>query len=140
MGGGVSRLDGETWTTCTAADGLASNFVHAVVVAPDGTVWIGTNQGISRFTGLAATAPMGDGKAWSTYGVVDGETWTTYTTADGLVDNRVCAVAAAPDGALWFGTRQGVSRFTGPVGSAGDRGTWNSFPSLRSSRVRTSVR
>ena len=37
---------------------------------------------------------------------------------DGLADNPVWAVAVAPDGALWFGTEAGASRF--------DRKSWSS--------------
>jgi len=93
LGTGVSRFDGEAWTTYTAADGLASDRVWSIVAAPDGTLWFGTPEGISRF---------------------DGETWTTYTERDGLVDNYVQAVAVAPGGALWVGTwGGGVSRFDG---------------------------
>ena len=40
-------------------------------------------------------------------------TWRTYNTHDGLVDNNVFAVDRAPDGAMWFGTRTGASRYDG---------------------------
>lgn len=47
--------------------------------------------------------------------------WTSYTTYDGaLGDNDVPAVAIAPDGAVWAGTRRsGASRFDGE--------TWTAF-------------
>jgi len=70
------------WTTFTTADGLASDGVSAVTVAPDGAVQFGSADsggGASRF---------------------DGTTWTAYTTADGLVGDGVSAVAVAPDGAV----------------------------------------
>jgi ligand-binding sensor domain-containing protein len=44
----------------------------------------------------------------------DGQVWTRYTRADGLVDNRVQAIAVAPDGAVWIGTEHGVSRYIPP--------------------------
>lgn len=44
-----------------------------------------------------------------------------YTRVDGLADNRVYALAVAPDGALWCGTQQGVSVFDGS--------TWRSYSS-----------
>ena len=31
------------------ADGLASNVVHAIAVAPDGALWFGTEGGVSRY-------------------------------------------------------------------------------------------
>ena len=37
--------------------------------------------------------------------------WTTFTTADGLADNNVRAIYESRDGALWFGTGGGVSRY-----------------------------
>jgi hypothetical protein len=38
------------------------------------------------------------------------DSWITFTTADGLANNRVNAIHESRDGALWFGTRGGVSR------------------------------
>ncbi len=48
---GVSRFDGQSWTTLTTADGLASNSVVDIVVAPDGSLWFGTSGGASHFDG-----------------------------------------------------------------------------------------
>jgi streptogramin lyase len=61
-----------------------------------------------------------DGNLWTASaggGVVrwdptDG-TYTRYTVDDDLADNSVYSIAVAPDGALWFGTGKGVSRFDG---------------------------
>lgn len=39
--------------------------------------------------------------------------WKTYRYVDGLADNTVTAILEAKDGALWFGTSSGVSRFDG---------------------------
>ena len=39
--------------------------------------------------------------------------WQNYTTLDGLGNNDVSAVFQAADGAMWFGTADGVSRFDG---------------------------
>jgi ligand-binding sensor domain-containing protein len=68
---GISRFDGESpstnlqrdaWTTYTEDDGLPSNEVTAIAVAPDGALWVGTAAGtISRFAG----------DAWTTYNVSD---------------------------------------------------------------------
>ena len=69
------------------------NYVFAIHVARDGSVWAGTwGGGAARYR---------DGR------------WSNVTTRDGLAGNLVFAIAEAPDGALWFGTDQGVSRFDG---------------------------
>jgi signal transduction histidine kinase/CheY-like chemotaxis protein/ligand-binding sensor domain-containing protein len=39
--------------------------------------------------------------------------WKTWTHEDGLVADEVFCVSQAADGALWFGTHRGVSRFDG---------------------------
>jgi len=44
----------------------------------------------------------------------DGGAWTTYTVRDGLANNDVLSIVVAPDGALWFGTGGGVSRYLPP--------------------------
>lgn len=38
---------------------------------------------------------------------------TAYTTADGLAADSVEAIVVAPDGAVWFGTAEGATRFDG---------------------------
>lgn len=39
--------------------------------------------------------------------------WKTYSHQDGLAANQVYSLFQAADGAIWFGTDQGVSRFDG---------------------------
>ena len=51
-------------------------------------------------------------------GVLEAQEWYTYTTIDGLANNDVLSVYQSRDGAMWFGTRGGVSRFDG---------TWQTF-------------
>lgn len=78
--------------TLTTDDGLIDNKVRAISIAPDGTVWAGTDSGLVRF---------------------DGETWAIYDTHTGLGDNRVTALDFAPDGTLWIGTRKNLVSYTG---------------------------
>jgi ligand-binding sensor domain-containing protein len=47
-----------------------------------------------------------------------GDLWNTFTTNDGLGSGNVAAVFKAQDGALWFGTDAGASRYNG---------NWQSF-------------
>jgi ligand-binding sensor domain-containing protein len=47
--GGLVRFSSGRWSRLTTADGLADNWVLAVVVAPDGAVWVATYGGLSRF-------------------------------------------------------------------------------------------
>lgn len=125
--GGVSMFDGRRWRSWTHKDGLGApndaqlpastntglgtrrrhdlitlqdgsatynpNYVFAIHVTPDDQVWAGTwGGGAARF---------------------DGKTWTNVSRRDGLAGNIVYAIAQHGDGALWFGTDQGVSRFDG---------------------------
>ena len=43
------RYDDGAWQTFTPDDGLVSQPVRAIHVAPDGVVWIGTEGGVSRY-------------------------------------------------------------------------------------------
>ncbi len=85
------RPDG-TWRVYTPSDGLIAGDVRALAHTADGSVWIGTNKGVSRRTRLG--------------------NWESLTTEDGLIDNNVQAIALAPDGSVWFGTPSGASRLT----------------------------
>ncbi len=39
--------------------------------------------------------------------------WRVFTSADGLASDTVTAIYQTPDGALWFGTMQGLNRYDG---------------------------
>ena len=92
--GGVSRYDGETFTTFTSDDGLPGNTVSSILEDRNGNLWFAIeDEGVSRY---------------------DGETFTTFTSDDGLPGNTVSAILEDRDGNLWFGTDfRGVSRYDG---------------------------
>ncbi len=76
------------WQTITGQDGLPILELKSATVASNGTVWLGSDQGLirwhsGRFTYLA-------GKRW-------------------LPNDRVSALATAPDGSVWVGTENGVA-------------------------------
>ena len=83
------------WRRYTTANGLASNRVYDLHFAPDGTLWLATLSGVSRFDGLK---------------------FTNLSSRDGLLDNRVFCLHAEPGGALWFGTEKGASRYDPATG------------------------
>jgi sugar lactone lactonase YvrE len=132
-GGGVSRYDGNSFSTFTTKDGLAHNDVFTVYCATDGVIWFGTGGGVSCYDGknfrnfTVEDGLVGnivrdiyrdsDGTMWfATKGGVsryDGKSFLNFTTKDGLAHNNVFAVYCATDGVLWFGTEGGVSRYDG---------------------------
>ena len=90
------------WRRYTTANGLPANTIFDLQFAPDGTLWLATQAGASRFDGLK---------------------FTGLSERDGLIDNRVYCIRNGPAGALWFGTEKGVSRYD-PV-----TGGFQNFPS-----------
>jgi sugar lactone lactonase YvrE len=93
-GGGLSRYAQGHVTHFTVDDGLPSNNVQALRVAPDGAVWTGALCGIARY---------------------DGRTWHAINQADDCesVGGPVIDFAFTPDGNVWAGTALGVARFDG---------------------------
>ncbi len=75
---------------------MPSDKVYSICITPDGTQWFGTDLGIARHIGSNTL-----------------ENWTIFTTDNGLVDNFVQAIAADSSGALWFGTKGGISVLKG---------------------------
>ena len=131
--GGLSRFDGQRFTTFGAEEGLAGPIVNALVEDRIGCLWIGTKDGLSVYDGdrfinyttdhglvhNAVTALYEDaqGALWigTEAGVsrFDGDAFNTLTTTDGLANNMVRAIAEDRDGDLWFATYGGISRFDG---------------------------
>ncbi len=75
---------------------LPSDNIRSIFIAPDGTEWFGTDEGIAKHTGNNTL-----------------DNWTVYTTDDGLVDNFVQAISGDTKGNIWFGTKAGISVFNG---------------------------
>jgi ligand-binding sensor domain-containing protein len=70
-------------------EGMAGNIVYSIAQSPDGVLWFGTDQGLTRY---------------------DGTSWKQYRKQDGLLDNNVYSIAIAPNGDVWVGTKNGVAR------------------------------
>ena len=93
-GKGVYRYADEEWTQFTYADPgvkLPSPDVLAITLAPDGSLWLGTDEGAARF---------------------DGKTWIAF--AEGpqtLVSGRVQDIFVDGSGVVYFATDGGVSRW-----------------------------
>jgi ligand-binding sensor domain-containing protein len=75
---------------------LPSDYILSIYIAPDGTKWFGTEEGVASHSGNNTL-----------------DKWTAYTTDDGLVDNFVQAISSDKKGNIWFGTLAGISVFTG---------------------------
>ena len=91
------EVDGITgasrWTSEYGITPLSGNIL-SVYIDNEGNQWFGTDAGAEKHIGLSAK-----------------ENWFLYTTAEGLVNNYVNIITEDDDGAIWFGTNGGVSKF-----------------------------
>ncbi len=83
---GAEQLPLKTYTT---ADGLRSDRAPRVLFDAQGFLWLGTEDGLSRF---------------------DGYGFRNFGTADGLPPSPIQAMRASRTGVLWIGTNAGVVR------------------------------
>lgn len=65
----------------TKDQGLAGNIAYSITQDHQGFIWIGTENGVSRY---------------------DGHSFTNFTTDDGLTDNEVLQVICDSKGRVWF--------------------------------------
>ncbi len=106
--GGIGRFDGTTFTTITTGDrtGLPSDRVQGITEDALGRVWIATDAGIARLDrGRIQPVALG--------------------TASADLDIR--AIAAHPDGSIWFGSAIGG---LGRIDSTGARAIVNARGTL----------
>jgi len=129
---GLVLLDGSSVRTYTTSDGLPGNVVYATYEAPGGTVWIGTNHGLARWTaGRLSAFPVpvkkrnwyyalaGDGRGGVWVGSFRGllhifpdDSVKLYTTKEGLPHDTVNALLDVPkENSLWIGTKNGLCRY-----------------------------
>jgi len=107
---GLNRIrpDG-TWDTYTKTHGLAANNVEAIAIDHNGNRWFGGGDwdpAKGYVGGVTELTPGGN--------------WITYTKADGLADEGVHAIVIDSVGNRWFGTDQGLNRFS-------TSGTWTTW-------------
>ena len=98
---GVFRYDGTEWRRFDYGDGLADNGVRSIFQDRDGSIWVGTAEGVSRFdgrawlpralpSGLPRTAfydpifQSGDGAFWLNF-VSDADAWLKRSESEGVV-------------------------------------------------------
>ena len=121
--GKVDRFDGRQFTTYTTQDGLPAARILSMEIDPDGTLWVGTEDGVARWDGkrfVAFRAPGGelDGPVTFIHRAADGTHWfgkgngnlvhyddqrfTSYGRPDGLEGGHFNSASSAPDGTEWF--------------------------------------
>ena len=135
-GSGVSRFDGTTWTTWTTDDGFTRDHVYTIEPASDGTVWVGTDDGVARYAHGTWTAFPGaevgipevtsivatDEGVWAAgytggdrfAARFDGVVWHPVTAEDGLdaIAPGDARFVATPDG-TWAVTNAALLRLEG---------------------------
>jgi signal transduction histidine kinase/ligand-binding sensor domain-containing protein len=89
-GNGVFRSNRGKQAQFTKRTGLVNDFVRAFLEGRDGSIWIGTDEGISR---------------WHD-GVL-----TNYLEPQGLAYFSIRTLAESRDGDIWIGTERGVSHW-----------------------------
>jgi ligand-binding sensor domain-containing protein len=87
--GYISRYDGQRWDSKYPKLG---EVITSLAFGKDGTIWVGTNRGISHY---------------------DGNQWVSFTTQQGLLDNYIQSIAITSNGIVWVGLIGGISYFDG---------------------------
>jgi len=83
---GLMRFRAGRFEQLDKSKGLPSNAIHVVAEDREGSVWIGTDNGVARLKDLK---------------------FVTYTTRHGLTDDAIRVVTEARGGGLWIGTYGG---------------------------------
>ena len=126
-GRGVFRQDGTRLVHYLTKDGLVNNFVRAFLQGRDGSVWIATDEGLSRWhAGAFTNFQMRDGLCYfSTRTLWEDDNQDIWIRTDRGVSHlhagnfvedavtetlknvKIWAIREDSDGGLWFGTRTG---------------------------------
>ena len=85
---GLFRYDGRETRNLSTKDGLLSDVILTLAADRDGSLWIGTPDGLNHLRGQKIES---------------------YTSADGLPDDFIRSLFADDDGTLWVGTRRGLA-------------------------------
>ena len=135
-GGGLIRYRDGVFRSFSAKDGLLNDFVRAVYQDSKGQIWIGTDNGLFRFSGErieridnSDTVPSiavhaidedSQGRLWvggSKLLCLSGNTAQEYRLLGEGSQNRVKSITQTRDGTLWVGTIGGLYRMIPGSGS-----------------------
>jgi len=139
FGNGLARFDGSSWGTSTTKDGLPGNYIVAQTVTSLGELWFttqkdnsledshfvhfdGTNWIIEKGIAFQRLVTLPDDSIVSVYneppvngiyfnsrlGIFDGRSWNDLGIYPG---EWADAITVAPDGVIWFATRDTVYRY-----------------------------
>jgi ligand-binding sensor domain-containing protein/signal transduction histidine kinase len=93
--GSESFPEREAIRSYNVQSGVASNVILSLAAAPNGDLWVGTPDGLTRIR----------------HGRIE-----TFTSADGLPDDFIRSLLVDSDGSLWVGTRHGLAHWTEHAG------------------------
>jgi PAS domain S-box-containing protein len=135
FGQGVLRMQGDNITRYSRSDGLANDSIFSILPGDDGTIWFGTDGGVSAFrnntfttfntkNGLnsnrVATLHLDSKKRlWvGTFGggisvIENDKVVSSITTAEGLSNNVIAFIKEDRDGRFWIGTKRGLTILDG---------------------------
>jgi PAS domain S-box-containing protein len=116
---GAFRWDGKTWERFRVSDDPQGARFHKIRRDRYGRLW---------FLGISRRYDYRGAKEVGAYLLSEGK-FTRWGEDEGLANGRVYSFAQTPDGALWFGTLRGLSRWTPDPGheratSAAAGGRW----------------
>jgi ligand-binding sensor domain-containing protein/signal transduction histidine kinase len=128
-GGGLIRYKDGVFRSFSAKDGLLNDFVRTVYQDSKGLIWIGTDDGLFRFSGerieridngtsvplvaVHAIREDSQGRLWvggSKLLCLSGSTTQEYRLRGEGSQNRVKSMVQTRDGTLWVGTIGGLYR------------------------------
>ncbi|MBN2779315.1 MAG: T9SS type A sorting domain-containing protein [Bacteroidales bacterium] len=143
---GLIVYDGVSFSSYGTSEGLVDNYVSAIAVVDEGSIYIGSYAGVSVLNqsfsvtdtytmeselfnnfvqdilvdddGNIFVCEYADYLADGGVSMFNGSTWTTYTTQDGLVDVMLKDAAFDQNGNIWLTTGSGVSKMSLGAGSA----------------------
>ncbi|MBN8246524.1 MAG: carboxypeptidase regulatory-like domain-containing protein [Verrucomicrobia bacterium] len=125
------------------ADGLPGRAVRATERGADGSLWIGTDEGIARWRqgnletwstarGIRCLKVDRAGRLW--IGTDSGVLWLDgdqFQPVPGSPGNRIASISEGPDGSVWLATGgDGIIRWSSREGfhrPATDRGVWEGW-------------
>ena len=89
-GDGLDRWQNTATKHLSTHSGLLSDVILALAPAADGSVWVGTPDGLNHITSSKIE---------------------TFTSADGLPDDLIRSLLVDDDGSIWIGTRRGLAHY-----------------------------